>query len=273
MREVTWWRHCCWRPREVGTILTSVHDVGSKTYLTCILSSSSDDIVGHCGMRGGQVLQVLPDLQMQYIVDTDDRSGDYSCIFLPEHVDRGDIRVERTPRIKVGKKSEHSSEGENMRLVCKSESRHAPLITNGSVSKYIMISTVERSELTVSNLHINSDPSTYVRNATNTQGSVQERMILCTRCHLAALWPFLDIVVEVLVLVTIIFIYEKRQKPDQTLHKDDPGAAPLKAAGIMSCDGTHGTMHGGKQASFLSELPHQPDSRAEETNIGTPGLL
>lgn len=31
------------------------------------------------------------------------------------------------PRIKVGKKSEHSSEGENVRLVCKSESSHPPI--------------------------------------------------------------------------------------------------------------------------------------------------
>ncbi|CAO2641578.1 Basigin (Fragment), partial [Lemmus lemmus] len=231
-----------------GTIVTSVRDDGSKTYLTCILNSSSVDIVGHRWMRGGKVLQedTLPDLQMQYMVDTDDRSGDYSCIFLPEPVGRGDILVEGLPRIKVGKKSEHSSEGESVRLVCKSDSSHPPvtewtwykasdsgdqLITNGSESKYVVISTAERSELTISNLDISSDPGTYVCNATNAQGSIQERMTLRVRSRLAALWPFLGIVAEVLVLVTIIFIYEKRRKPDQTLDEDDPGAAPLKGSG------------------------------------------
>ena len=37
------------------------------------------------------------------------------------------------------------------------------------------------------------------------------------RNRFAALWPFLGIVAEVLVLVTIIFIYEKRRKPDEVL--------------------------------------------------------
>ena len=53
--------------------------------------------------------------------------GTIPCIFLPERVGRGDIRVEGPPRTKDGKKSEHSSEGENLRLVCKSESPHPPV--------------------------------------------------------------------------------------------------------------------------------------------------
>ena len=90
-----------------------------------------------------------------------------------------------------------------------------------------MISTAEKTELTITNLDIDSDPGTYVCNATNDQGSVQERITLRVRSRLAALWPCLGIVAEVLVLVTIIFIYEKRWKPEQTLDENDPGAAPL----------------------------------------------
>ncbi|XP_028627564.1 basigin isoform X1 [Grammomys surdaster] len=233
-----------------GTILTSVREVGSKTQLTCSLNSSGVDIVGHRWMRGGKVLQedTLPDLHMQYMVDADDRSGEYSCIFLPEPVGRGDINVEGPPRIKVGKKSEHSSEGEFVKLVCKSEASHPPVegwfwfktsdtgdqfITNGTEtnSKYMVVSTPEKTELTIRDLDINIDPGTYVCNATSSQGSVRETISLRVRSRLAALWPFLGIVAEVLVLVTIIFIYEKRRKPDQTLDEDDPGAAPLKGSG------------------------------------------
>ncbi|XP_028714381.1 basigin isoform X2 [Peromyscus leucopus] len=230
-----------------GTISTSIREKDSKTYFTCTLNSSAVDILGHRWMRGGKVLQedTLPDLQMQYSVDTHDSAGEYSCIFLPEPVGRGSIFVEGPPRIKVGKKSEHASEGETVRLVCKSDSSHPPVIqwtwfktsdsgdqviTNGSESKYLVISTPERSELTISNLDMNSDPGTYLCNATNSQGTAQERITLRVRSRLAALWPFLGIVAEVLVLVTIIFIYEKRRKPDQSLDEDDPGAAPLKGS-------------------------------------------
>lgn len=201
-------------------------------------------------MRGGKVLQedTLPDLQMQYTVDTDDRSGEYSCIFLPEPVGRSNINVEGPPRIKVGKKSEHASEGEFVTLLCKSDASHPAVdnwvwfktsdtgdqtISNGTEanSKYIIVSTPEKTELTINNLDLNVDPGTYVCNATSAQGSTQETISLRVRSRLAALWPFLGIVAEVLVLVTIIFIYEKRRKPDQTLDEDDPGAAPLKGSG------------------------------------------
>lgn len=198
-------------------------------------------------MRGGKLLQedLLPDLRMQYTVDAEDRAGKYSCIFLPEPVGRGDISVEGLPRIKAIKKSEHANEGEIVKLVCKSDSTHPPitewawikiyengdeLITNAT-DKYVVTSTPEKTELSISDLNLNEDPGTYVCNATNSVGSVQESITLRVRSRLAALWPFLGIVAEVLVLVTIIFVYEKRRKPDQALDEDDPGAAPLKGSG------------------------------------------
>lgn len=85
-----------------------------------------------------------------------------------------------------------------------------------------MISTPERTELTISNLKMDDDAGTYVCNATNSQGSTRETISLRVRSRMAALWPFLGIVVEVIVLVTIIFIYEKRRKPDQTLDGEQP---------------------------------------------------
>lgn len=231
-----------------GTVETTVREERDKTFLTCSLNGSHIEVTGHRWLKGDKLLKEdeLPGLQMEYTLDTGDRSGIYSCIFLPEPMGRADISVEGPPRVKPGKKSEHANEGESVTLVCKAES-NPPITTwfwykitdsnnqvisnNTDSSKFTVRHTEEKSELTVSNLDMNADPGVYVCNATNSVGSDQAEVTLRVRSRLAALWPFLGIVAEVLVLITIIFIYEKRRKPDQAMDEDDPGSAPLKSSG------------------------------------------
>lgn len=80
-----------------------------------------------------------------------------------------------------------------------------------------MVSTETRTELHIRDLDLKLDSGQYVCNGTNAEGSDEATVTLRVRSRLAALWPFLGIVAEVLVLVTIIFIYEKRRKPDEVL--------------------------------------------------------
>ncbi|KAK2086775.1 hypothetical protein P7K49_032682 [Saguinus oedipus] len=135
------------------------------------------------------------------------------------------------PRVKAVKSSEHLNEGETAVLVC--ESKSAPPVTdwvwyritdagdqvivNGSQSRFFVNSSRGRSELHIKNLNMEADPGKYACNGTSSEGTDQAVITLRVRSHLAALWPFLGIVAEVLVLVTIIFIYEKRRKPDDVL--------------------------------------------------------
>lgn len=88
------------------------------------------------------------------------------------------------------------------------------LLENAS-GRYIIKSSGNKTELRILKLDIEQDTGEYSCNGTNSYGTGGATVNLRVRSRLAALWPFLGIVAEVLVLVTIIFIYEKRRKPDE----------------------------------------------------------
>lgn len=87
------------------------------------------------------------------------------------------------------------------------------------------------------NLDLEADPGQYVCNGTNTEGTDQAIITLRVRNHLAALWPFLGIVAEVLVLVIIIFIYEKRRKSDDVLDGELALCPQTKGLGAIQVEG------------------------------------
>uniref|UniRef100_G1L7J1 Basigin n=1 Tax=Ailuropoda melanoleuca TaxID=9646 RepID=G1L7J1_AILME len=243
----------CRVPPPGSGIWTSVDDIGSKTRLTCTLNYSTTEIIGHRWVKGGKVLKedALPDLKTEYEVDLDERSGEYSCIFLPELAGRTSIKLQGPPNIKAVKRSEHATERETVVLGCKSDSfppvsewvwykmetSGDQVISNSSHSKYLVISSETKTELHILNLDLEVDPGKYVCNGTNSEGTSQAIIVLRVRNRFAALWPFLGIVAEVLVLVTVIFIYEKRRKPDEVLDDEDTGSAPLKSSGHVNDKG------------------------------------
>uniref|UniRef100_A0A8B9Q3C6 Basigin n=1 Tax=Apteryx owenii TaxID=8824 RepID=A0A8B9Q3C6_APTOW len=131
------------------------------------------------------------------------------------------------PQVVAYKKSEHGNEGDTGVLTCKSSSfppvsawvwyknGQEPLINDSG--RFIVKSGSNKTELRILKLNIEEDTGNYHCNATNSFGFGGATVNLRVRSRLAALWPFLGIVAEVLVLVTIIFIYEKRRKPDEVL--------------------------------------------------------
>nr|XP_012601349.1 basigin isoform X1 [Microcebus murinus]XP_012601350.1 basigin isoform X1 [Microcebus murinus] len=229
---------------EPGAVAASVNEVGSKTILTCALNHSTTEITGHRWMRAGKVLQEdsKPGLITEFEVDQDDYSGEYSCIFLPEPTGRASIPLPGPPKVTAVKKSEHGDDGESVTLACKSsslppvtdwvwfkaEDSGDQVIVNGSQNKFFVSSSEAKSELRIDKLDMKADPGKYVCNGSSTEGSARAEITLRVHSRMAALWPFLGIVAEVLVLVTIIFIYEKRRKPDDAGDDDDTGSAPLK---------------------------------------------
>uniref|UniRef100_A0A8C0KZ71 Basigin n=1 Tax=Canis lupus dingo TaxID=286419 RepID=A0A8C0KZ71_CANLU len=153
------------------------------------------------------------------------------------------------PNIKAVKKSEHATERETVVLGCRSdsfppvtdwvwykvESSGDQVISNSSQSKFLVVSSETKTELRISNLDLETDPGKYVCNGTNSEGTSQAVIVLRVRNRFAALWPFLGIVAEVLVLVTVIFIYEKRRKPDEVLDAVLP--LPRKSSGHVNDKG------------------------------------
>ncbi|NXP70418.1 BASI protein, partial [Ramphastos sulfuratus] len=212
-------------------IETQVATHAGKLVLTCNMSGPSSGIGGHKWVHGGKSLQTDTNssTSTSYTIEgkMEEHSGVYECVFETNPVVKGQVNISVAPQVTAYKKSEHGNEGDTGVLICKSPSfppvaswvwkkNGQEALVNGS-GRYIIKSSGNKTELRILKLNIEEDTGDYHCNGTNAYGTNGATVNLRVRSRLAALWPFLGIVAEVLVLVTIIFIYEKRRKPDEVL--------------------------------------------------------
>ncbi|XP_040895580.1 basigin isoform X2 [Toxotes jaculatrix] len=239
----------CWRANAstAPNIIAEPAEVSNQTsaVLSCNLTESNLPIKGSHWTHNGKVIEESKSADsssfMEFHLDkiTYSSGGKYECVFLTEPEVKQTIEVKTLPHVYTYKHSEHGNEKDKGVMACMSHGYPLPTtwmwykevdgvnmaISNGTGDKFEIKSTPNKTTLTVNDLSIQNDIGDYICTGTNEVGSHSDRIHLRVRSRLAALWPFLGIVTEVIILVTIIFIYEKRRKPDEV----NDGSAPLKS--------------------------------------------
>ncbi|XP_048860039.1 basigin-like isoform X1 [Brienomyrus brachyistius] len=230
-------------------ILTEPKEANITTeVLSCNLTEAPSPIKSHHWTRNGKVIEETRRTSIvaftEYKVEKTDTKfgGEFSCVFVAATEFRKSINLSVFPRVVAPKHNEHVTENDKAVLIC--ESNTYPHIddwqwyfTDDSMNKkeitenekYNIKTLRNKTTLYIHNPASNTDSGTYTCQGSNQIGENFDVITLRVRSRLAALWPFLGIVVEVIILVTIIFIFEKRRKHEDLGDDDNVGSAPLKS--------------------------------------------
>ncbi|XP_002741151.1 neuroplastin-like [Saccoglossus kowalevskii] len=170
-------------------------------------------------------------------------AGVYSCFI--EHIldgksliEKESVEIQAVVAVEL-EQSVNLEEGETAHIKCEIQGYPVPSVVwykeseesgtvelvNGTEKGRVWISVEVKPEMIISTLIIKSvqheDRALYNCTAANDYTYDSEECMLRVKDRLAALWPFIGILIEVVVLCAIILICEKRQKGKQAQDEDD----------------------------------------------------
>jgi len=144
----------------------------------------------------------------------------------------GFVKVNSEGYANAAQKSYNKMEGESVTMSCEIDGEPVPKVSWKRKDKdlqkmesdnritYSSHKGIANASMTISNL-VAEDYGDYACVAESGNSRSEAVILLRVRSKLAALWPFLGIVAEVIVLVAVIFIYEKRRAKKEQEETED----------------------------------------------------
>lgn len=181
---------------------------------------------------------------LRIVEATNANAGTYACVHA--YQDTNGASRESIATVIIGggmeldgsPKSVKYTEGERARFECIAKGSPLPTITwskeNGTTADDRIDEENEvKDDMVTSTLFLRNvnmtDKGNFVCTATNGIDTQSRIILLRVRDRLAALWPFIGIMTEVIVLIAIIFIHEKcTQGEDMGDEDDDEAMEPIK---------------------------------------------